>query len=48
MLIASVNGVAVVEHAMARYLVDAGFVAGAMGFSVRRGLGSGLATIQEN
>jgi ATP-dependent Lhr-like helicase len=38
MLIASVNGVAVAEHWMARSLLDAGFAAGAMGFNVRRGL----------
>jgi ATP-dependent Lhr-like helicase len=38
MLIASVNGVAVAEHWMARILLDAGFAAGAMGFNVRRGL----------
>jgi len=38
MLIATVNGVAVAEHAMARSLLDAGFAAGAMGFNVRRGL----------
>ena len=38
MLIASVNGVAVAEHPMARFLLDAGFVAGAMGFNVRRHL----------
>ncbi len=38
MLIATVNGVAVAEHWMARALLDAGFVAGAMGFNVRRGL----------
>ncbi len=38
MLIASVNGVAVAEHPMARFLLDAGFAAGAMGFNVRRGL----------
>src|SRR5271167_2959666 len=38
MLIATVNGVAVAEHWMARYLLDAGFAAGAMGFNVRRGL----------
>ncbi len=38
MLIASVNGVAVAEHGMARALLDAGFAAGAMGFNVRRGL----------
>jgi ATP-dependent Lhr-like helicase len=40
MLIASVNGVAVAEHPMARALLDAGFAAGAMGFNVRRGLPS--------
>jgi ATP-dependent Lhr-like helicase len=40
MLIASVNGVAVAEHWMARTLLDAGFVAGAMGFNVRRMLPS--------
>lgn len=38
MLIASVNGVVVAEHPMARTLLDAGFAAGAMGFNVRRGL----------
>ncbi len=38
MLISSVNGVAVAEHGMARFLLDAGFAAGAMGFNVRRGL----------
>jgi len=38
MLIAAVNGVAVAEHWMARFLLDAGFAAGAMGFNVRRGL----------
>ena len=38
MLISSVNGVAVAEHWMARFLLDAGFAAGAMGFNVRRGL----------
>ncbi|WP_429629641.1 Lhr family helicase [Tunturiibacter psychrotolerans] len=37
-LIASVNGIAVAEHPMARFLLDAGFAAGAMGFNVRRGL----------
>jgi ATP-dependent Lhr-like helicase len=36
LLIATVNGVAVTESAMARALMDAGFVAGAMGFNVRR------------
>ncbi|CAN5731733.1 DEAD/DEAH box helicase [soil metagenome] len=40
MLIASVNGIAVAEHWMARALLDAGFVAGAMGFNVRRTLPS--------
>jgi ATP-dependent helicase Lhr and Lhr-like helicase len=38
MLIATVNGVAVAGHWMARFLLDAGFTAGAMGFNVRRGL----------
>jgi ATP-dependent helicase Lhr and Lhr-like helicase len=38
MLIASVNGTPVGEHWMARFLLDAGFAAGAMGFNVRRGL----------
>ncbi|WP_158945033.1 DEAD/DEAH box helicase [Granulicella sp. S190] len=38
MLIASLNGTAVAEHPMARFLLDAGFAAGAMGFNVRRGL----------
>jgi ATP-dependent Lhr-like helicase len=38
MLIAMVNGVLVGEHWMARFLLDAGFAAGAMGFNVRRGL----------
>jgi ATP-dependent helicase Lhr and Lhr-like helicase len=38
MLIATVNGVAVAEHWIARFLLDAGFAAGAMGFNVRRGL----------
>ena len=38
MLIATVNGVAVAESAMARFLLDAGFQAGAMGFNVRRNL----------
>jgi ATP-dependent Lhr-like helicase len=36
MLISSVNGVAVAEHWMARFLLEAGFAAGAMGFNVRR------------
>jgi len=38
MLIATVNGIAVAEHPMARMLLDAGFAAGAMGFNVRRRL----------
>ncbi|HEY1963514.1 MAG TPA: DEAD/DEAH box helicase, partial [Acidobacteriaceae bacterium] len=38
LLIATVNGVAVPEHWMARVLLDAGFAAGAMGFNVRRNL----------
>jgi len=38
MLIATVNGVVVAEHPLARFLLDAGFAAGAMGFNVRRGL----------
>ena len=40
MLVTTVNGVAVAESVMARYLLDAGFVAGAMGFNVRRMLPS--------
>ena len=36
LLIATVNGVAVAESAMAGALLKAGFVAGAMGFNVRR------------
>ena len=40
MLIASVNGVAVAESEMAGALVEAGFVAGAMGFNVRRAMGA--------
>ncbi len=38
MLVATVNGMAVAESAMARFLLDAGFQAGAMGFNVRRNL----------
>jgi ATP-dependent Lhr-like helicase len=38
MLISTINGLAVVEHWMAHFLLDAGFSAGAMGFNVRRGL----------
>ena len=37
-LIAAVNGVNVAESFMARFLLDAGFAAGAMGFNVRRNL----------
>ncbi len=36
MLIATVNGIAAADSEMARALLDAGFVAGAMGFNVRR------------
>ena len=36
LFIATVNGVAAAESGMARPLLDAGFVAGAMGFNVRR------------
>jgi ATP-dependent Lhr-like helicase len=36
MLIAQVNGVGVGESSMAKELLEAGFVAGAMGFHVRR------------
>jgi ATP-dependent Lhr-like helicase len=36
MLITTVNGIAVAESEMAQALLDAGFVAGAMGFNVRR------------
>jgi ATP-dependent Lhr-like helicase len=38
MLISTVNGVAVADSVLARPLLDAGFVAGAMGFNVRRTL----------
>ncbi len=38
MLITTINGVPVAEHAMARALLDAGFQAAPMGFNVRRGL----------
>ena len=38
MLVTSVNGAPVAESEMARALLDAGFVAGAMGFNVRRAL----------
>ena len=36
MLIASVNGVPVAQHAMAKYLLEAGFSAAPMGFNLRR------------
>jgi ATP-dependent Lhr-like helicase len=38
LLIATVNGVTVAEHWMARFLLDAGFASGAMGFNVRKNL----------
>jgi ATP-dependent Lhr-like helicase len=38
MLIATVNGVPVAEHFLARFLLEAGFAGGALGFNVRRGL----------
>jgi ATP-dependent Lhr-like helicase len=38
MLIAQVNGLNAAEHPLGRFLLDAGFQAGAMGFNVRRGL----------
>jgi ATP-dependent helicase Lhr and Lhr-like helicase len=38
LLIATVNGVVAAEHWMARFLLDAGFAAGAMGFNVRKNL----------
>jgi len=38
MLIATVNGVKVKEHPLARFLLDAGFQAAPMGFNVRRNL----------
>jgi ATP-dependent Lhr-like helicase len=39
-LIATINGTSVAEHWMARFLLDAGFTAGAMGFNVRRSVSS--------
>jgi ATP-dependent helicase Lhr and Lhr-like helicase len=36
MLIATVNGVAVAEHPMAKFLLEAGFAAAPMGFNVRK------------
>ena len=38
MLITTVNGVTVADHWIARFLLDAGFAAGAMGFNVRKNL----------
>jgi ATP-dependent Lhr-like helicase len=38
MLITSVNGMAVAEHPLARFLLDAGFQPAPMGFNVRRNL----------
>jgi len=38
MLIATVNGVNVAEHPLARFLLDAGFQASPLGFNVRRNL----------
>ena len=38
MLITSVNGVGVVEHPLAKYLLNAGFQAAPLGFNVRRNL----------
>jgi ATP-dependent Lhr-like helicase len=38
MLITQVNGVNVAEHALARYLLDAGFQAAPLGYNVRRNL----------
>ena len=38
MLITSINGVGVVEHPMAKYLLNAGFQAAPLGFNVRRNL----------
>lgn len=48
LLIATVNGVAVAESEMARALLDAGFVAGAMGFNVRRPSGPKSGPISES
>jgi Lhr-like helicases len=38
MLISTINGTGVAEHWMARFLLDAGFSPGAVGFNVRRGM----------
>jgi ATP-dependent Lhr-like helicase len=40
MLIASINGVPVAEHPLARFLLDGGFQPAPLGFNVRRGLPS--------
>jgi ATP-dependent Lhr-like helicase len=39
-LITTINGTPVAEHWMARFMLDAGFTAGAMGFNVRRSVSS--------
>jgi ATP-dependent Lhr-like helicase len=39
-LIAAINGISAAEHWMARFLLDAGFTPGAMGFNVRRSIPS--------
>ena len=41
MLIATVNGVPVAEHPMAKFLLEAGFAAAPMGFNVRKRQGVG-------
>ncbi len=38
LLITSINGVAAAEHPLSRFLLNAGFQAGPIGFNVRRGL----------
>ncbi len=43
MLISTLNGIPVAEHWMARFLLDAGFSPGAVGFNVRRGMPTLLA-----
>ena len=40
LLITSINGIASAEHPLSRFLLDAGFQVGPMGFNVRRGLPS--------
>ena len=47
MLITSVNGVPVVEHGFARFLLDAGFQAAPMGFNLRRVLLSPTAQAED-